>query len=143
MAQGDGEEVIRAIERVVSATRTLHDNIIKASGGTLGEDAAKLFSALSRPFQTWDGVELFPSALEKAAVALHGIICGHAFADGNKRTGVLIAAVFLTELGHLDGDVTQDQIRNMEPVALAAAQPGGVPVEIIVVELEKLFGQKR
>lgn len=143
MAQGDGEEVVHAIERIVRSSRALHDNIIKASGGTLGEDAAKLFSAVSRPFQTWDGVELFPSALEKAAVVLHGIVCGHAFADGNKRTGTFLAAVFLRELGHLDVDVTRDQIRAMESIALAAAQPGGIPVEAVVLELEKLFGPKR
>lgn len=41
------------------------------------------------------GVQLYPSIQEKAAVYCFNIICNHIFSDGNKRTGLEAALLFL------------------------------------------------
>lgn len=41
------------------------------------------------------GVELYPSISDKAALYCHNIICNHIFSDGNKRTGLQAALLFL------------------------------------------------
>ena len=148
MAQGDGEEVVAAsalaaIEGFIGAVQHLHDSIITASGGIPGGDAARLSSAMARPFQMWGGAPLFPTALERAAVAFHGIVCGHTFTDGNKRTGTLLALVLLQHLGHMDREATPAEVEAVGQIALAAAQPGGMPVEAIAIEFEVIFGERR
>ncbi len=51
-------------EQVVS----IHSSLIKASGGTDGvRDDGLLESALESPFQTFDGHDLYPSIIQKAA----------------------------------------------------------------------------
>ena len=35
---------------------------------------------------TFDGVDLYPTVVEKAAVLLRGVIAANSFLDGNKRT---------------------------------------------------------
>jgi death on curing protein len=41
------------------------------------------------------GQPLYPTISDKAAVYLYSIICNHIFSDGNKRTGLAAALVFL------------------------------------------------
>ena len=50
-------------------------------------DEGLLDSVLAQPFQTFDGADLYPSAIEKACRYAFGIISDHPFLDGNKRTG--------------------------------------------------------
>jgi death-on-curing protein len=52
-------------------------------------------SALESAFQTFGGIDLYPSIEEKAARLGYSLISNHAFVDGNKRIGVLILLVFL------------------------------------------------
>ncbi len=40
-------------------------------------------------------IELYPTLFQKAAVYAHHIITGHIFLDGNKRTGLNCAILFL------------------------------------------------
>lgn len=47
------------------------------------------------------GVPLYPTITDKAALYCHNIICNHIFTDGNKRTGLAAALVFLN-LNHYD-----------------------------------------
>lgn len=47
---------------------TLHEHLVSESGGTPGlRDEGLLNSALTAPFQTFEGAELYPSVVEKAA----------------------------------------------------------------------------
>lgn len=46
-------------------------------------------------YQTFDGVDLYPSVEEKAAHLLYFIIKNHSFTDGNKRIAALIFVWFL------------------------------------------------
>ena len=74
----------------------LYQILIEATGGTFGiRDEILLESAIEAPYQTFDGLELFPSKLEKAARLGFGLVSNHPFIDGNKRIGVYIMLSFL------------------------------------------------
>jgi death-on-curing protein len=87
---------------VISIQETLyiHNLLIKTFGGSSGvRDFQALESALSRPFQTFDSVELYPSIIEKAASLLESLLANHPFVDGNKRTGYVLMRLFLKKNG--------------------------------------------
>lgn len=78
----------------------IHELSIHRYGGIEGtRDEGLLASALAQPQQTFDGEELYPSLAEKAARYAFGIVNNHPFADGNKRTGAAVLAVFLRANG--------------------------------------------
>ncbi len=79
----------------------LHDASIREYGGSHGLRDEGLFqSALARPFQTFDGTELYPSTFSKAAALGESLIVNHPFVDGNKRTGALVMEILLLEEGY-------------------------------------------
>ena len=41
------------------------------------------------------GKQIYPEIWDKAAVYCYNIICNHIFSDGNKRTGLGVAIIFL------------------------------------------------
>jgi death-on-curing protein len=49
---------------------------------------------------TFGGEDLYPSLLEKAAALGFSIIMNHPFVDGNKRTAITSAALFLRMNGY-------------------------------------------
>ena len=74
----------------------LHAQLIKEFGGSDGiRDFNLLDSALESPFQTFDGVELYPSLQAKAARLGYGLIKNQCMLDGNKRIGAHAMLVFL------------------------------------------------
>ena len=74
----------------------LHEHLVSESGGTPGlRDEGLLDSALTAPFQTFEGAELYPSVVEKAARLGYGLNANHAFQDSNKRIGTHAMLVFL------------------------------------------------
>jgi death-on-curing protein len=74
----------------------IHYEAIKRFGGSFGvRDQDVLESALSRPFQTFGGVDLYPTSIEKAAAIGESIIMNHPFVDGNKRTGYILMEIIL------------------------------------------------
>ena len=74
----------------------LHELIAKETGGDEGvRDFGLLESALESAYQTFDGIELFPSKEEKAAKLGYSLISNHAFVDGNKRIGIYVMLAFL------------------------------------------------
>ncbi|MDD5090315.1 MAG: type II toxin-antitoxin system death-on-curing family toxin [Candidatus Wallbacteria bacterium] len=80
-----------------SAVLDIHVRVI----GTIQPfDMNLLDSAVHRPFQTFSGHEFYPDFLEKAAAILHGIICNHAFLDGNKRTAYAVASEMIEQHGY-------------------------------------------
>ena len=88
----------------------LHSQLIKLSNGQDGiRDEALLDSAINAPFQSFDGVDAFPSLQQKAARLGYGLIKNHAFIDGNKRIGVHCMLVFLS-LNGIELDYTQSEL---------------------------------
>lgn len=74
----------------------LHSMLIAKFGGMDGlRDEGLLESAINTPFQTFDGRELYPTVVEKAARLGYGLIHNHPFMDGNKRIGTHTMLVFL------------------------------------------------
>ena len=66
------------------------------TGGTVGiRDEGLLLSALEAPYQTFGGVELFPTLIEKTVRMGYGLVANHPFIDGNKRIGILVMLTFL------------------------------------------------
>ena len=73
----------------------LHSDIVKEFGGKKGvRDEALLDSALSAPYQTFGGEDLYPDLLGKSARLAFGIIKNHPFYDGNKRMGAHLMLIF-------------------------------------------------
>jgi len=50
---------------------------------------------LNRPYQTFNGQELYPRPIDKAAAIIESIVKNHPFVDGNKRTGYVLAPLLL------------------------------------------------
>lgn len=55
----------------------------------------KLESCLEQPFQTFDGVDLYPGLFAKTAALFYFITKNHAFENGNKRMAVATTLAFL------------------------------------------------
>jgi death-on-curing protein len=90
--------------------KRLHRILLDKTGGLDGiRDEALLDSALAAPFQTFDGVELYPSAAAKIARIAYSLVCNHPFVYGNKRIGTYVMMVLL-ELNHIKVDFTDDDI---------------------------------
>lgn len=87
----------------------IHIQIIDASGGSQGvRDNGRLESAVASLRQAVFGEELYPTIFDKAAVLVRAIIADHPFIDGNKRTAMMSALVFLN-LNGFDTKKLQDQ----------------------------------
>lgn len=79
----------------------IHQFLIEKYGGANGiREISLLHSAISRPFTTFDGKELYPHPIDKASAILESIIINHPFVDGNKRTAFILCAVILLEYNY-------------------------------------------
>lgn len=88
----------------------VHSSLIAATGGIDGvRDDGLLESALEAPFQTFDGEDLYPSLLRKAAQLCYALVSNHPFADGNKRIGIHAMLVFLA-LNGIEISCTQQEL---------------------------------
>jgi death-on-curing protein len=91
-----------------SAVR-IHNRLIDEFGGSKGvRDDSLLKSALNRPFATFDGIDLYPTAIEKATAIFESLIINHPFMDGNKRIAYSLMEVVLRH-GGLGLTVTEDE----------------------------------
>lgn len=79
----------------------LHKRLIEATGGREGiRDEELLDSALSNPFQSFSGKDLYPTIQAKAAQLCFGLVKNHSMIDGNKRLGTHVMLVFLALNGY-------------------------------------------
>ncbi len=73
-----------------------HQQVVAATGGSHGvRDMGGLEAALARPQATFGGMDLYPSAIEKAAAILESVVKNHPFVDGNKRAGYVLMRLIL------------------------------------------------
>jgi death-on-curing protein len=92
---------------------SIYEVLTLKTGGTVGiRDEGLLASALEAPYQTFWGVDLFPSLLEKGVRLGFGLVSNHPFVDGNKRIGILIMLVYL-EMNGILIDFTDDEVVDM------------------------------
>ena len=79
----------------------LHGRAIERFGGSRGvRDAGLLDAALAQPWQTFGGIELYPTTEEKITRLCFEVVTQHPFVDGNKRAGALLLGVLLRGEGH-------------------------------------------
>lgn len=79
----------------------IHSRLIDETGGIHGiRDLGLLQSAVSRPQVTFGGKELYRDFFHKAAALMESIIKNHPFVDGNKRTAITSASIFLLRNGY-------------------------------------------
>lgn len=97
----------------------LHARLIEETGGSHGiRDIGLLESAVARPQATFGGEELYPDVFSKAAALMHSFISNHPFIDGNKRTGIAGAVLFL----RANGFVLEASNPELETFALRVAR---------------------
>jgi prophage maintenance system killer protein len=75
-------------------------------------------SSISTIYQTFDGLDLYPSIEEKAANLLYFITKNHSFSDGNKRIAAFLFLYFLERNGILFDDGGSKRIADNTLVAL-------------------------
>jgi death on curing protein len=74
----------------------LHRHLLEATGGAPGiRDLGALESAIAQPKVTFEGADLYPSLVEKAAALCLSLVRNHPFVDGNKRVGHAAMETFL------------------------------------------------
>lgn len=79
----------------------IHERILIEIGGRKGiRDIKLLQSAAERPKMGIMGLEFYPDLLSKAAAYAEGLATYHVFTDGNKRTAITAAAIFLRANGY-------------------------------------------
>lgn len=91
----------------------------KFSGSDLfGHEKDNSFqSSIGQIYQTFSGIELYPSVEEKAAMLLYLIVKNHSFSDGNKR---IAAALFLWFLNAHNILYNKDRTKRIADNALVA-----------------------
>jgi death on curing protein len=79
----------------------LHRLVLAQTGGGAGlRDLGALEAAVAQPRQTFEGQDLYPTLVEKAAALGFSLIQNHPFVDGNKRVGHAALETFLLLNGH-------------------------------------------
>ncbi len=79
----------------------LHARLVAETGGSHGvRDIKLLLSAVGRPQTSFNDQDLYPNLFTKAGALMDSLIRNHAFVDGNKRTGIAAAALFLRINGY-------------------------------------------
>jgi len=85
----------------LSEVLELHRRVIELTGGVDGlRDLAGVESAVVQPQMTFDGDELYPSLIDKAAAICFSLVLNHPFVDGNKRIGHAAMETFLLLNGY-------------------------------------------
>ncbi len=88
----------------------IHNSMIDVYGGIKGvRDLSVLESAINRPFATFDGVDLYPTAQHKSAAIFQSILINHPFLDGNKRTAFALL-VYILKSDYLTITINEGEI---------------------------------
>lgn len=96
----------------------LHRRLLQATGGASGiRDPGALESAVAQPRATFDGVDLYPGLVEKAAALCFSLVQNHPFVDGNKR----VAHAAMETLLLLNGTEIVASIDDQEQLMLGVA----------------------
>lgn len=113
-----GKEAFHATyENAMEVIRELHE---KFGGSTLfGNEKDDSFkSSIGQIYQTFGGVDLYPSVEEKAATLLYLVTKNHSFSDGNKRIAATLFLWFLNGNGILYNEDGTKRIADNTLVAL-------------------------
>jgi death-on-curing protein len=99
----------------------IQSRLVTETGGSHGvRDPGLLESAVARPRATFDGKELYPDLFTKTAALMDSLINNDPFLDGNKRTGITAAGLFLL----LNGWKLTASPEDLETITLRVASEG-------------------
>lgn len=102
----------------------IHSRIIDVTGGRPGiRDLSLLQSAVSRPRAMFDKKDLYPGLFQKVAALMESLIKNHPFIDGNKRTAIASAGIFLQMNGYV---LTASQKDVVDFSVTMAAEPSNL-----------------
>lgn len=102
-------------------------------------DLSLLDSAVNRPFQSFDGADLYPSLAEKAAALFHSLSCNHCFHNGNKRTALVALDMFLAANQYAFLASNEEAYRLAK--ATAAHNERGVSARAVLAEITAFIGE--
>jgi death-on-curing protein len=107
----------------VEAVLAIHAELLAAHGGLPGlRDRGLLESAVAAPQASFGGKSLLLDPVEIAAACLFYLCRNHPFADGNKRTALAAALVFLQANGRLPNPgLPQRRLEDWESLVLDVA----------------------
>jgi len=107
----------------VEAVLAIHAEVLAAHGGLRGlRDRGLLESAVAAPQASFGGKPLMRDVVEIAAAYLYYLCRNHPFADGNKRTALAAALVFLEANGRLpDAGLPSRRIDGWEALVVEVA----------------------
>lgn len=116
----------------------LHRLQIERFGGPAGlRDRGALEAAVARSQMTFGGEDLYPDIEAKAAALLHSLVMNHPFVDGNKRTGAVVAELFM----RLNGVILAASDDELVDITLAAAR-GEASAEALAIWLRQRSRQE-
>jgi death on curing protein len=118
----------------------IHNKLIDEFGGSMGvRDKNLLESALSRPYATFDGEDLYPKAIDKAAAIFESLIINHPFTDGNKRLAYVMLELIL-RLGGLHLPVSED-VKYQFVISASTGETGFDEIELWLEANSKLISE--
>ncbi len=127
------------VHLTVDVVKEIHAAVLAAFGGAEGiRDEGLLHSAVAAPQATLGGQSPFADLVEVAAAYLFYLCRNHAFVDGNKRTALTAAVVFL-RLNSVEPAPDSDK---WEALVLDVAA-SRVDRDATTKRLRKLLGRKR
>jgi len=116
----------------VDAVLAIHAEVLTAHGGSVGlRDRSLLESAVAAPQASFGGEALIRDTVEIAAAYLYYLCRNHPFVDGNKRTALATALVFLKANGRLkDLGQPEKRIDDWETLVLDVASSKSDRLEV-------------
>lgn len=139
---GTKEQFRATYESAKEAIKELYN---KFGGGNLfGNEKDQSFkSSINTIYQTFDGIELYPTVEEKAAMLLYLVTKNHSFSDGNKRIAAFLFIWFLDKNDILYNSDGTKRIENNALVALTLmiAESRSEEKDMMVKVIVNLIGQ--
>ena len=111
--QSDPNATLAQVGLLTAAAISFNVLVVTDFGGRSGpaREEGLVEQVVAAAFQTYAGVDPHPGPFEKAAMLMRGITQGHPFNDGNKRTGLLLAAYYLELVGYpAPGRLVADEV---------------------------------
>jgi len=131
-------------EETKSVIENLKNELTKKSEATElfgNEKANELQGIIANLYQTFGGVELYPSIEDKASHLLYLIIKDHPFSDGNKRSASFLFVYFLQKCNYLYKENGEKKINDnaLTTLALLIAQSKPSEKEILIKLIKHLI----
>jgi death-on-curing protein len=123
----------------VEVVLALHQRQLVRFGGAAGlRDLGLLESAVAQPRASFGGTYANDGLFAMAAAYLFHIVSSHPFVDGNKRTGLLAAQVFLD----VNGVTLEDDSESFYTLTMGVAE-GRLDKQAVTVAFESIAKSKQ